>query len=88
MLSKILKKESCAACRFCCVFRRQSLWETPIFTKENEQAIRDDLSLDASSLIPAGKEQEYYRYDLSEKYQTDDSEEEAPCPYLGEKGCI
>lgn len=88
MLSKILKKESCAACRFCCAFRRQSLWETPIFTKENEQAIRDDLSLDASSLIPAGKEQEYYRYDLSEKYQTDDSEEEAPCPYLEEKGCI
>ena len=31
MLSKVLSKESCAKCRFCCSFRRQSLWETPLF---------------------------------------------------------
>ena len=31
MLSKILSKNDCANCRFCCSFRRQSLWETPIF---------------------------------------------------------
>ncbi|MCR4790179.1 MAG: hypothetical protein K5839_03775 [Treponemataceae bacterium] len=29
MLSKILSKEDCANCRFCCSFRRQSLWESP-----------------------------------------------------------
>lgn len=31
MLSKILSKSDCAACKFCCSFRRQSLWETPLF---------------------------------------------------------
>lgn len=31
MLSKILSKSECAACKFCCSFRRQSLWETPVF---------------------------------------------------------
>lgn len=31
MLSKILSKKDCANCKFCCSFRRQSLWETPVF---------------------------------------------------------
>ena len=34
MLSSILKKEDCASCRFCCSFRRQSLWETPLFDED------------------------------------------------------
>ena len=34
MLSKVLSKESCAECRFCCSFRRCSLWETPLFPKD------------------------------------------------------
>ena len=29
MLGKILSKEECAKCKFCCSFRRQSLWESP-----------------------------------------------------------
>ena len=29
MLGKILSKEKCAECKFCCSFRRQSLWESP-----------------------------------------------------------
>jgi len=28
MLSKILSRKTCASCKFCCSFRRQSLWET------------------------------------------------------------
>ncbi|MBQ5491897.1 MAG: hypothetical protein IIT68_07565, partial [Treponema sp.] len=35
MLSKILSKSDCASCKFCCSFRRKSLWETPLFTKES-----------------------------------------------------
>ena len=31
MLSSILAKSDCAACKFCCSFRRTSLWETPVF---------------------------------------------------------
>ena len=34
MLSKVLEKSTCAECRFCCSFRRCSLWETPLFPKE------------------------------------------------------
>ena len=34
MLSTILSKKQCAACKFCCSFRRQSLWETPLFPPE------------------------------------------------------
>ncbi len=29
MLSKILSKEDCKNCKFCCSFRRQSVWESP-----------------------------------------------------------
>ena len=100
MLSAILKKEACARCRFCCAFRRKSLWETPIFTKENIEAIRRNPDLDASVLIPVGDNlfggvkgdfadflSDYARYDLSDQYKTDDPEEEAACPFLGEHGC-
>lgn len=89
MLSEILKKEDCAACRFCCSFRRQSLWETPIFTLENTESIEADQKLDASVLQKFSFENNTYaRYDLSNNYKTDDSEEEAPCPYLSTNGCI
>ena len=97
MLSAILKKEACAKCRFCCAFRRKSLWETPIFTKENYEAIAADPTLSADMLLPVKESDDssehaetgnYYRYDLSGSYITENPEEEAPCPYLGEKGCI
>lgn len=95
MLSKILSKEDCAACKFCCSFRRCSLWETPIFTQENIDAIKVDDSLSKSvttqnCLKEFGyQNQTYATYDLSDKYKTDDSEEEAPCPFLDpNKGCI
>ena len=82
MLSKILSKGSCAACKFCCSFRRQSLWETPLFppevaaklSRENEYGVvgkfRD------GQIILGG-------------YRTDDPEEEVPCTFLDpQKGCI
>lgn len=34
MLKKILSSKECASCKFCCSFRRQSLWETPVFSKD------------------------------------------------------
>lgn len=89
MLSKILKKEDCAKCRFCCSFRRTSLWETPIFTEENINAIKSS-SYDASVLNEFLSDNiTYATYDLSDKYLTSDSEEEVPCPYLDQSsGCI
>lgn len=89
MLSKILSKETCASCRFCCAFRRTSLWETPVFTEENMEAIGNNPGLDPSVLVPFVQEnQRYARYDLSDKYSTGLPEEEAPCPYLSETGCV
>ena len=39
MLSRILSKEQCASCKFCCSFRRQSLWETPLFDEDQMKAV-------------------------------------------------
>ncbi len=39
MLKKILNKESCAACRLCCIFDRYDVWETPVFTEEIKDRI-------------------------------------------------
>ncbi len=87
MLSAILKKEDCAKCRFCCSFRRQSLWETPIFTAENITAIKNDKDKNSECLIQSDGI-DFARYDLSGSYISDDSDEEVKCPYLGENGCI
>ena len=85
MLSKILKKSDCAACRFCCSFRRQSLWETPVFDAESVEKLR--------KLYPHAKFRnegtESFTFDISDQYKSSRSEEEAPCPFLNaEKGCV
>lgn len=83
MLSEVLSKESCAGCRFCCSFRRCSLWETPLFSDE--------------AIAKLEKENEYgvkgifkNRHPVLENsYKTDDPEEEVPCTFLdSNKGCI
>ena len=87
MLSKVLSKETCAKCRFCCSFRRCSLWETPLFpqneceklSKDNEYGVKSDFQMQG----------EYGQMKLLHKYCTQDSEEEAACDYLdAHKGCI
>lgn len=50
MLSKILKKSDCASCRFCCSFRRQSLWETPLFDLETKERLEKNFRLRISAL--------------------------------------
>ncbi|MBQ4283413.1 MAG: hypothetical protein IJB96_05735 [Lachnospira sp.] len=85
MLSKVLSKETCADCRFCCAFRRCSLWETPFFDREivdkySVRGIRFELSDEA---VGCG------RLDYTGKYHTDDENEEAPCEFLDvNRGCV
>ena len=98
MLGKILKKEDCAKCRFCCAFRPCSQWETPIFTQENYQAIegRQDKTLaegtkacNVGPLYKLDNVSDVNYYSLKDAYKIDDPEEEAPCPYLDkDKGCL
>ncbi len=85
MLSAILSKSDCASCRFCCSFRRQSLWETPLF----EKSLAEKLSakFKDARFKPVGKNS--CTIDLSSCYKTDNSEEEATCPFLdANKGCL
>lgn len=102
MLSSILAKSDCAACKFCCSFRRTSLWETPIFPAADLpkfQALKPD-----AKFRPAGPGAENagnssitsnqpaspssYTFDLRSSYRTDDPAEEAPCPFLDPtRGC-
>lgn len=92
MLSKVLSKSSCAACKFCCSFRRQSLWETPLFplkvveklSQPNEYGVVGVFrTVDDPQKSCAG------RLVLENNYRTADPEEEVACSFLDpHKGCI
>ena len=84
MLKSILSGEDCAACRFCCSFRRKSLWETPLFDRATKEKL--EKKFPEARFKSAGRES--YTVDLLHLYKTDDSEEEAACPFLGERGCV
>ena len=84
MLSKILSKEQCADCGFCCVFRRTSIWETPLFP----ESVIDKLKIEykKSKFVSVG---DLYTIDLSKEYKTEADDEEAPCFFLNnKKGCM
>jgi hypothetical protein len=94
MLSSILSKTSCAACKFCCSFRRQSLWETPLFPPEvAEKLSRENEYGVVGEFAQAGRDgqnvQDACRLVLENNYRTDAPEEEVPCTFLDpQKGCI
>ncbi|MCR4616075.1 MAG: hypothetical protein K5756_08015 [Clostridiales bacterium] len=84
MLGEILKKSVCAQCRFCCAFRRVSLWEVPYISEEVYQKQPDK---DRFEKIRAS-DCDCYRIILENDYKTEDPEEEAPCVFLDpRKGC-
>ena len=86
MLSSILAKSSCAACKFCCSFRRTSLWETPVFPAADLPKLQ---ALNPQARFrKAGPSGTSCTFDLSESYKTTDPAEEAPCPFLdSSRGC-
>ena len=89
MLSKILSKRSCAACKFCCSFRRQSLWETPLFPPEMAEKLSRDNEYGVVGEFAATGDGDARRLVLENNYRTDDPEEEVPCTFLDpHKGCI
>lgn len=90
MLGAILKKEDCAGCRFCCAFRRQSQWETPLVPEEfmEKYAAGRNGEKIAYRILEDGNGR-YGTVDLTGAYRTDDPEEEAACPFLDrESGCV
>ena len=90
MLSKVLSKEACAGCRFCCSFRRQSLWELPRLSVEFiEKYKTDTYGNPIKYRISEDRGERFAVTDLTGDYRTDDPEEEVKCPFLDENtGCI
>lgn len=85
MLSKILSRKSCAECRFCCSFRRQSLWETPLFSQEMK--LKLEKKFPQSKFKPSAGTM--FTIDLDSAYKTSDPEEEVACPFLdANTGCV
>ncbi len=83
MLSEVLSKSTCAQCKFCCSFRRQSLWETPLFDDETIQKLSDENEYNVTGCFKNRQTQ------LDHLYKTADPEEEVPCTFLDpQKGCI
>ena len=84
MISEILDAKTCAECRFCCSFRRCSLWETPIF----DVRIADKLKNKCNFKVEEINNGKGAVYDLSKLYKTEDAKEEVPCPFLDRlNGC-
>lgn len=84
MLSSILSKEECARCRFCCAFKRQSLWETPLFDAESVAALAEKYR--GAKFKKSG---DMFTVDIDGSYKTQNPDEEAPCPFLNtESGCV
>jgi len=90
MLSPLYGRSTCTSCRFCCSFKRSSLWETPIFTIENIEAIKAKHPEYLNCLETYEKDgTAYAQYSLSGQFTTDHPTEEVPCPFLDtSQGCI
>lgn len=83
MLSEVLSKTTCAKCKFCCSFRRQSLWETPLFADETIQKLSHENEYNVTGCFKNRQTQ------LDHQYKTEDPEEEVPCTFLDpQKGCM
>ena len=82
MLSSVLSKSDCAECRFCCSFRRVSLWETPLFDEETAERLQKQYP--EARFKPRG---DAYTINIDGDYKTDDPEEEALCPF-NKSGCV
>lgn len=85
MLSKILSKNDCKNCKFCCRFKRTSLWETPLFSIEEKNLVQKKFPYAKFKSIS----NDSFTIDLDNSYNTSNPDEEAPCYFLNEaQGCI
>lgn len=79
MLKKILEGRACAECRLCCVFDRYDVWETPVFTEQIKEKIKEYSP--ESGFVPV---------DGGYIFKVDSFNDEGLflCPALTEKGCM
>ena len=86
LLKPLITHDICAECRFCCSFRRCSLWETPVLEPELLEKLKTAYP-DAKFKKVEYNGHEAVTVDLDGRYNTDDSEEEALCWLNDGKGC-
>lgn len=89
MISKVLSKDACKNCKFCCVFVRDSLWELPAFPKESyEKIIANDKTKEKYFEKILTDDDFYYKMKLEDQYVSDNPDETASCIFLDENhGC-
>ncbi len=79
MLKQILSAESCARCRYCCIFTKEDIWEIPFITSELKQYISDNIMRDCT-FVPY-RDGHVFKMDFM-------PDGNAYCPMLVGKGCI
>ena len=79
MLGNLLSFENCAECRMCCRFDRYNVLETPVFTSENVERIRE-IFPDSEFIAKKGG----FIYRIKVLSDMDGF----TCPALAENGCI
>lgn len=78
MLTKMLSRSTCAACRLCCQFDASDIWELPVLPPETVVAVQQKLP--DVKLVPVGAEQTFAAPPL-------EGEELFACPMLTVHGC-
>ncbi len=77
MLKKILKRETCAQCRICCVYDDSDVWDAPGFTEEEYKENKDKTEASFSQ-----RDDGLYYLQMEK-----DSEGIYTCPCLSDRGC-
>lgn len=86
MLSELMSKDTCAACRYCCSFKSTSLWELPTFPEDVIKKLADDKGFKYT--LQESHAHSFGLFDLKGEYQSANPAEEVPCPFLDRStGC-
>ena len=81
MLTQLLRRETCAACRSCCWFNSYDIWSTPVLNGETR--------LKAEALLPDAKFLQKGENAWVFRIEELDAEDNFPCPLLDpDKGCM
>ncbi|MBP0972700.1 MAG: YkgJ family cysteine cluster protein [Oscillospiraceae bacterium] len=81
MLTKLLRRETCADCKLCCQFNSYDIWNTPVLNAEVLAKVRD--LLPEARFLQKGEDAWLFRV---EEF---DAEDNFTCPLLDpERGCL
>lgn len=88
MLTGILSRETCAKCRFCCIFDREDMWEAPIMSAEYVAQEIAPLGLSCSAAPTEYRNERFGHLPAYVLDMTADSKGLYACPLLTATGCM